>query len=136
MGRRGALVALAVAVVALGSATAAAWDRGEGPARSSPPALGPAQDGAALFAAKGCAVCHLGPGATDGGGIGPDLRAVAGASPSYLRESILRPGASVAIGPFPMPRLPVSPAEADLIVAFLRGVDTGTPSRTAAPAGR
>ena len=128
MRRRAAIAALAVAVVALAVATALAWGRGDD---APPPAAAPAPaalDGAALFAAKGCAVCHLAPDATGGFGVGPDLRGLPAAAgsrvpglsaPEYVRESILSPGASVVPGFGAMPQLAVSPAEADALVAHL-----------------
>jgi mono/diheme cytochrome c family protein len=131
VGRRGQAALLAVAVAVLAAATALAWGRGgsDGAPRAGVTA---ALDGAALFVAKGCAVCHLAEGAEDGYGIGPDLRGLpetaGGRVPgmdaeSYVRRSILEPGA------FPpgadddgfeaMPTLPVTPAELDALVAYL-----------------
>ena len=131
MGRRAAIAALAVAVAGLAAATALTWDGGGGGQDAPPPAAPAARaslDGAALFAAKGCAVCHMAPGRTEGGGVGPDLRnlASAGATPEYVRESILSPGAFVVAGWGPMPRLEVSEAEADALAAYLLGLTAPT----------
>ena len=127
--RQAALLAVAVAVLAV--ATALAWGRGGGD--GAPGAGGTAAlDGAALFVAKGCAVCHLAEGAETGYGIGPDLRGLprtAGSrvpgmgAEAYVRRSILEPGAfppGGGGGGFEaMPALPVSPAELDALVAYL-----------------
>ena len=127
MGRRAAIAALAVAVAGLAAATALTWG-GSGGGEDAPPPGAPAAqaslDGAALFAAKGCAVCHLAPGRAEGGGVGPDLQNLvsAGATPEYVRESILSPEAVVVAGWGPMPRLEVSDAEADALVAYLLGL--------------
>jgi cytochrome c1 len=132
--RRAAIAALAVAVVVLAAATAIAWDGGGDEselAAPRPTALGPAGlDGRGLLAAKGCAVCHFGPGDTEGFEVGPDLRAlpaVAGArvaglsAEAYVRESILDPGAfaAPAWGGGTMPTVAVTEAEADALVAYL-----------------
>jgi cytochrome c551/c552 len=132
VGRRAAIAALAVAVAGLATATALTWGGGGGdappPATHANAAAGAALDGAALFSAKGCAVCHMAPGRTEGGTIGPDLRSLAraGAEPEYVRESILAPEAFVVAGWSPMPRLEVSDAEADALAGYLLGVSAPT----------
>ena len=131
MGRRGLIAVLAVAVVALAAATAFAWDRGGEAASAPPPApsttAAAGLDGRALFAAKGCAVCHFGPAQITGFQIGPDLRGlraagsrVAGLSAAeYARRSIVAPAAFTVAGYGPMPSLGVAAAEADALVAYL-----------------
>ena len=55
----------------------------------------------ALFTAGGCVACHkLG---AEGGAVGPDLTHIGGrANATYIRESILDPGAKIAKGYEPM----------------------------------
>jgi len=128
------VAALALAVVALAVATAVVWGKGDDDAPPSATASAAALDGRALFSAKGCAVCHFGPGATDGFEIGPDLTDIAEVGGSrvpgldaaaYVRQSIAEPDAFGAApsptgGPYgTMPRLAVSPAELDALVAYL-----------------
>ena len=133
------LLVLAAVVIALAAVTAIVW---AGDGNGSPPEAAPTPaprqaaglDGAAVFQAKGCATCHMAPGAEEGFRIGPDLRslpAVAGSrvagrsAEEYVRESVLDPGAFAAPapargGPYgPMPRLAVSPAELDALVLYL-----------------
>ncbi len=124
--RRTAIAVLAAAVAGLAAATVLVWDGGEAVPAPVAPAPGAVLDGEALFAAKGCAVCHFGPGRTDGFGIGPDLRGLAGAAPEYVRESILAPSASVVPGFGAMPDVAVSPAEADALVAYLLDLSAPT----------
>lgn len=128
-------VALAgMAVVAAVVAVALWWVR--------PAAVGPALDGAALFAAKGCATCHgtaersaatgagppLGNAAVWAGRRHPELSAA-----DYLRQSIDDPAAFVSPAwssdpsvVSPMPALGLSPAERDAVVAFLLADDDAT----------
>lgn len=135
------LLVLAAVVIALAAVTAIVWagdGNGSPPEAAPTPAPAPRQaaglDGAAVFQAKGCATCHMAPGAEEGFRIGPDLRslpAVAGSrvagrsAEEYVRESVLDPGAFAAPapargGPYgPMPRLAVSPAELDALVLYL-----------------
>jgi putative heme-binding domain-containing protein len=62
-------------------------------AQTPPP--GDATRGEALFASKGCSRCHRVDG--KGGAMGPDLSQIgASRSASYLRESIVKPGAEVS----------------------------------------
>lgn len=100
-------------------------------ATATPPP--PALDGAALFAAKGCAVCHVGPDHPEGFGIGPDLTelpTVAGGrvpgldAQAYVRQSIAAPAAVVRQEPdgavyAAMPPIPVSREELNVLVAYL-----------------
>ena len=89
----------------------------------------PAQDGAALFRAKGCATCHTGPDSTSDVGVGPELddlavtaadRVPGGAIDDYVRRSILDPQAFIAAGSYTgMPTLAVTPEELDALVAYL-----------------
>jgi cytochrome c oxidase subunit 2 len=125
-GRRQAAL-LAVAVAVLAAATALAWGRGGGGEPAAIASAG-ALDGAALFIAKGCAVCHLAEGAQDGYGIGPDLRGLPTTAGSrapgldaegYVRQSIRDPGAYPPGMRGAMPTLPVSPSELDALVAYL-----------------
>ena len=132
MGRRAAIAVLAVAVVGLAAATALTWDRGGGgqPAAAAPPAEA-VLDGESLFAAKGCVVCHLGPGRTEGFGIGPDLRSLAASGSrvpglsarEYVRQSIVSPAAFVVAGFGAMPQLEVDGPEADALVNHLLPTD-------------
>jgi mono/diheme cytochrome c family protein len=128
VGRRAAVTVLALAVAGLATATALTWDGGGAPAAPPASATAPAAlDGAALFQAKGCAVCHMAPGREEGYAIGPDLRGLAASGSrvpgrsarEYARESILSPAAFVVAGFGAMPRLAVSPAEADALAAYL-----------------
>jgi len=135
-GARRQLLALAAVVIALGAGTAVVWAGGEdgspsaGIAIAAPAAL----DGADVFRAKGCASCHMGPGAEEGFGIGPSLTTLTDTAGSrvpglgageYVRQSILDPGAFTAVAPGrdgpvgAMPRLAVSPAEVDALAAYL-----------------
>ena len=147
MGRaRRQLLVLAAVVIGLAAATAVVWAGDEegsshaGTAVAAPAAgvaaPAPALDGADVFQAKGCATCHMGPGAEDGFGVGPNLTTLSTTAGSqvpglsaeeYVRESVLDPGAFMAVapardGPFgAMPRLAVNPAELDALVAYLVG---------------
>jgi cytochrome c1 len=131
------LLVLAAVVTALAAVTAVVWaGDGDSPSPAGAAVAAPAagMDGADVFQAKGCATCHMGPGAENGFGIGPDLTAlpttagsrVPGLSAAeYVRESVLDPGAFMVVppargGPFgTMPRLAVSPSELDALVAYL-----------------
>ncbi|MGD9694355.1 MAG: c-type cytochrome [Thermoleophilia bacterium] len=131
MSPRGQAAALAVAAILLAGGAALTWGRGG--ATSPPPAAsaspGPALDGRSLFLAKGCAGCHAAAGVPSLSGWGPDLGRIAeraGATvpgldaATYVRRSILEPGAYAPPGaPAAMPRLEVTPAEADAIADFL-----------------
>jgi mono/diheme cytochrome c family protein len=140
MGRsRRRLSALAAVVIALAAVTAVVWagDGGGSPAATPVAASAPAPtlDGADVFQAKGCATCHMGPGTENSFGIGPNLVALPNTAGSripgmgaeeYVRESILDPGAFMAVAPAQgggpygtMPRLEVSPAELDALVLYL-----------------
>ena len=129
MGRRAAIAVLTVAVVGLAAATALTWDGGGGEPASTPaaPAAEAVLDGESLFTAKGCVVCHVGPGRTEGFGIGPDLRSLAASGSrvpglserEYVRQSILSPAAFVVAGFGAMPQLEVGGAEADALVDYL-----------------
>jgi cytochrome c1 len=131
--RRGRLVATGLVACALGAATAVAWattgETDPPPAAPEPVALAPA----ALFAAKGCAACHVGPGEEDEYRAGPDLRllpAVAARrvpgldAAAYVRQSLGDPGAFLApteegIVGLTMPRIALTAAEVDALVAYL-----------------
>ena len=129
MGRRAAIAVLTVAVVGLAAATALTWDGGGGEPASTPaaPAAEAVLDGESLFTAKGCVVCHVGPGRTEGFGIGPDLRRLAASGSrvpgvserEYVRQSILSPAAFVVAGFGAMPQLEVGGAEAQALVDYL-----------------
>ena len=61
------------------------------------PVPGDAAHGRQLYAAQGCAACHMISGV--GSGYGPELTEIgAKRSPAFLRESITTPGASVPDG--------------------------------------
>ena len=94
----------------------------------------PALDGRAVFAAKGCGTCHLGPDpAARTVQVGPnlaDLSARAGRSrpglsaEAFVRQSILEPAAFLSPNPdgsptWSMPKLAVDAAEADALVRYL-----------------
>jgi cytochrome c1 len=128
------LALLGLVACALGAATGAAWLTASGAEEAAAPApLAAAQSPAALFRAKGCASCHLGPGDPDGSRPGGDLRGLAAVAgdrvpgrdaAAYVRESILAPGAFRAppaegIVGLSMPRLRLAPAEVDALVAYL-----------------
>lgn len=140
-GPRSRTALLAALVAALAVATGVAFlaggdDPPRAPASAAPPAApAVALDGGSLFAAKGCAVCHVGPEHPDGFPIGPDLSRVAAVAgtrvpgldaEAYLRQSIAAPAAFVAPLPgrrggtyAPMPAIPVSAEELDALVAYL-----------------
>lgn len=118
------LLLLAAGVAAAGAGLLTA--RGEDGTATAP------MDGAALFRAKGCATCHVGPDAAASVGAGPeldDLAAVAAtriegmAAEDYVRQSIVAPHSfrspTVAGSPVSMPALPVAPDELDALVAYL-----------------
>ena len=119
--RTAALVVNGLVTVGLAVATALTWsDSGRNPKVAA--SLG---DGPALFAAKGCIGCHVGP---DGSGQGISLVGVPSRAPNldrpdYIRQSITRPGAVISPGgatsPVPMPTLEVSAAEVDALVRYL-----------------
>jgi mono/diheme cytochrome c family protein len=121
-GRRTAAVVVNSAVtVGLAVATALTWS-GSG---RTPLLAAPLGDGPALFAAKGCIGCHVGP---DGAGQGISLVGVPSRVPNldradYIRQSITRPGAVISPGgatsPVPMPTLAVSTAEVEALVSYL-----------------
>jgi cytochrome c551/c552 len=125
--RNVAIGASALATFGLAVATAVTWPRdGDGPAAVAH--VVETDRGRALFAAKGSAGCHTGPG-TPSQGIGISLVDVPSRVPGmsradYIRQSILRPAAVVApsageIGPFPMPALALDPGEVDALVEYL-----------------
>lgn len=127
MRRNFAIGAGALATCGLAVSTAVTWPRGDaGPAAVA--RVVETDRGRALFAAKGCAGCHTGPGTTSQG-IGISLvdvpSRVRGMSRAdYIRQSILRPAAVVApsageIGPFAMPALALDPGEVDALVEYL-----------------
>ncbi len=137
-GARRQLLVLSVVVIALAALTAVVWagDGGGSPAANPVAVSAPASalDGADVFQAKGCATCHIGPGTESSFGIGPSLVALPSTAGSripglgaeeYVRESILDPGAFMAVapargGPYgAMPRLAVSAAELDALVLYL-----------------
>ena len=131
------LLVLAAVVIGLAAVTAVVWagdGDGSSPADTAVVAPAAALDGADVFQAKGCATCHMGPGAEDGFGVGPSLTTLPDSAGSrvpglgaeeYVRESILDPGAFMAAapargGPYgAMPRLAVGPAELDALVRYL-----------------
>jgi mono/diheme cytochrome c family protein len=136
-GARRQLLVLAAVVIGLAAVTAVVWagdEEGSSRAGTAVAAPAAALDGADVFQAKGCATCHMGPGAEDGFGIGPNLTTLSKTAGSqvpglsaeeYVRESILDPGAFMAVapargGPYgAMPRLAVSPAELEALVLYL-----------------
>lgn len=123
-----------VAAVLLFGAAAMGWQQEAAPVRAAGPS-GAALDGAALFRAKGCATCHVGPDSNAGSPGLPDLsdttawadrRRSGYEAEEYLRESIRDPGVFMAPGyrwtggPVSgMPTLAVSDAEVDALIAYL-----------------
>jgi mono/diheme cytochrome c family protein len=122
MGRReAAAVVSSVVTVGLAVATALTWSDSGG----NPNVAASLDKGQALFAAKGCIGCHIGP---DGAGQGISLVGVPSRAPdldraAYIRQSITRPGAVISPGgatsPVPMPSLAVSTAEVEALVQYL-----------------
>ncbi len=91
-----------------------------------------ALDGAQVFHAKGCAMCHDAPGWDSPVGIGPSLRdaaewagtRIAGTSAEeYIRQSVVAPQAftspAATQGIFEMPTITVSAEELDALVAYI-----------------
>jgi cytochrome c551/c552 len=123
-----------VAAVLLLGAGAMGWQHEAAPVRAGDPS-GVALDGAALFRAKGCATCHVGPDSKAESTEFPDLSNAAAwagrrrsgyEAEEYLRESIRDPGVFTAPGyrwaggPVSgMPTLTVSDAEVDALIAYL-----------------
>ena len=97
-GRRAALVANGILTTCLAVATVVTWQRGSDDKRQTTPVVSAGQ---ALFTAKGCAGCHVGPGGIGQGNINLTVgltSRVPGLSRSdYVRQSITNPGA-VTIG--------------------------------------
>jgi putative heme-binding domain-containing protein len=61
------------------------------------PVTGDATRGAAVYASRGCKGCHIVGG--EGEGVGPELSAVgARRAPAFLRQTILKPGATLPDG--------------------------------------
>ena len=124
--RAGLVAALAVAIVALVAfALAPRLSRAQAPAVQEKAALAQpqpdAQQGEALFIAKGCVVCHAQPsGASririDTQDVGIDLTKIA-YSPEYLRLWLADPK-SIKPQTF-MPDLDLSPAEIESLIAYL-----------------
>jgi mono/diheme cytochrome c family protein len=100
------------------------------------PGAGAALDGRALFQAKGCATCHTGPDTVAMFQAGfPNLRDTSTwtgrgrpgqSTAEYIAQSIVEPwavmapGFSSALGPTgAMPKLDVSDAEVEALVAYL-----------------
>ncbi len=91
----------------------------------------PAMSGAALFHAKGCAMCHTGPDSTSPFGVGPslaeapswaDARIEDVAADDYIRQSIVAPQAFRSPFAAPgaeMPTLALGPDELDAVVTYL-----------------
>ena len=129
MTRSGAIAA--VAAVAATAGTLVVWNDDAGTVSSSPGRL----DGAAVFMAKGCAVCHSASGTTAAFDGFPSLvdapRWAADRNPDltaeeYVRQSVLAPGEyispafTVGVGPTDaMPGLQVSTAELDALVDYV-----------------
>jgi cytochrome c2 len=118
----------ALAVGALALLVAACQGQPAAPA-PAPPAGSPAAQGQALLAQKGCGGCHVIPGVSGAtGNVGPSLVGVAskasvggGAVPIQGRDDLvqwitdppaMKPGTQ-------MPKLNLTPDEADKIVAYL-----------------
>lgn len=111
----------------------AAWaSRADSPAASSSAA--DTTSGAALFRAKGCAVCHDGPDSSSGFDAGPSLADAATwaaarvpglSADEYLAQSILDPGAVISpaapSADVRMPAIAMGPGEVDALVAHLLG---------------
>ena len=108
-------------------------ERGTGLERSASSAVTPAERGAALFLAKGCATCHDGPTSTAAVSVGPDLgelpnvaadpRAKAWTPRPTCASRSARPQAFVVAGytTVLMPTLPVDDQELDALVRYLLG---------------
>ena len=128
MTRSGRTAAIAAALAVAG--TWLAW-RGEAASTAGPPTF----DGAAVFMAKGCAVCHDATGTTARFEGFPSLvdaadwaadRNPALTAEEYVRQSLLAPGEYISpaftsgVGPTDaMPILQISPAEVDALVDFV-----------------
>ncbi|MCC6273469.1 MAG: cytochrome c [Deltaproteobacteria bacterium] len=95
----------------------------------------PAVEGARLFKAKGCTTCH-----TIGGGVkvGPDLQGLfSRREEAWIRRYIADPVTMVEQDPIArelkaqykiqMPKMMISPAEMDRLLAYLR--EAGTPTK-------
>ncbi|HQV57152.1 MAG TPA: cytochrome c [Ilumatobacteraceae bacterium] len=127
----GRIAVIAAAVV--GVVTVAVW--GDGTTSRPPVATRPSLDGRSLFIAKGCATCHasrdttpllagfpsLSGAASWAGARRPEMSASA-----YLAESMAAPSVFTSPaytqsgGPaWAMPTLRLTPAEIDLLVAYL-----------------
>lgn len=110
-----------LAALGLSLAIAGVWAFAAGGPRPAGASAAPA--GADLFLAKGCAGCHVGPDGR-GGGSGPSLRRLA-ADEEYVARAIRDPAADRAPGfarsgyGIDMPRLGLSAAEIDILVAYL-----------------
>jgi mono/diheme cytochrome c family protein len=123
-----------VASLALAVLTVVAWSSGGG-GDPSPAGSAMVATGANLFRAKGCAVCHDGPGSESSFDVGPDLTELYLVAPSrepglsiedYVRRSITSPDDLIVPGfngegMSSMPALPLSAAEVEALVAYVLG---------------
>ncbi|MET0146836.1 MAG: c-type cytochrome [Ilumatobacteraceae bacterium] len=130
--RRAAVATVGLALCIGGAA--AALGR-VGPSRAAPVAGSTAAglDGAQLFAAKGCATCHAGPGSTAMAGVGPSLAEAARwagtrrpgmDAATYLGDSMRDPGgfrSPASTSSAVMPVLTLTDDEIDRLVEHLLG---------------
>lgn len=121
---RAALTVNLLITVALATATVVTWPQQGAERAVSAPQRG---GGKALFAAKGCAACHVGPDGNGDGITGVGLanvqsRVAGMGRDEYIRESIERPGAYVLpgnAGSFAMPVLALSDGDVEQLVDYL-----------------
>ena len=116
-----ALAAAGLALVLWSFVPASALGNAESQPGVGMPMAASAAAGKALFAAKGCATCHVNQraGIAPGGccqGVGPDLSNYRN-DPAFLRRWLADPA---AVRPATqMPNLNLSPTEIEALVAFL-----------------
>jgi cytochrome c5 len=131
---RAGIIAAAAMVVA-GAGTWLVWNEDDSSDRAARASTVSELDGAAVFVAKGCAVCHDGPDTSAMGHGFPSLahapewagtRDPSLTADEYLRQSVLEPGVYISPefrGPIggtdAMPRLNVSEDELDALVDHL-----------------
>ena len=126
------IVALALPLIAAGCGSASSNNTvANPPTTTTTAAAGAAKTGAALgasvFSQQGCGACHTLAAAGSTGKTGPNLAGVGGDPAATIKESIVKPNASVEKGYAPnvMPQnfgQSLTPAEIDGLVAYLQKV--------------